>query len=544
MTASTMTFAPKAPAAAEMLAFLGDAASYPHRPRSLRIIQTHTSYVALVPPYVYKVKKPVNFGFLDFSTLERRHYFCRRELELNRRLCPRIYLDVVPIYRAGAGLAFAPGAPDAPVVEYAVKMLAMDEAGFLKRRLAHGQVNSADLDRIAARLQAFYAGQPPTAAIAAWGEIARIRVNTDENFAQTRPFIGQTIAAPVFAAIQTYTERCFAEYADCFAERVRQGWIKDCHGDLHLEHIHLTPEAVCIYDCIEFNDRLRYMDVTCDIAFLAMDLDFSGRPDLARAFVARMAVALEDPGLLKLLDFYKCYRAYVRGKVESMRATAPEVPPAERQASRELAQRYFRLALHYAVIGSPPTAIVVMGGVGTGKSTLARNLGAALGWEVLASDRLRKEQAGLPLCERSAGAVHRRLYSAEAKQQVYAALIGQAAARLRAGQSVILDATFSRGAVREQLCAQVARAGARCVFVETRATAATVQRRLLERATRADEISDARSEDLETLNRAYEPPTELDPQRRLALDTEGLPAATLAAALDGLVDLHLRRAPE
>lgn len=389
-----------------LLPFLLNPQSYPHRPREVRLVQTHASFVFIAPPFVFKVKKPVNFGFLDFSTLERRRHFCEREVELNRRLCPGAYLGVVPISAAGGGFTF--GAGDA-VVEYAVQMRQLTQRHFLDRVLARGAVTPRDLDRIAAALKAFYLAQHPTAAVEAWGRVDRLRISTDENFRQTRAFIGRTISRAALAAIRRFTNGFYRRNGALFAARVRGRSIRDCHGDLHLEHIHLTPGALHIYDCIEFNDRFRYVDVASDAAFLAMDLDFEGRPNLARHFVAKLAAALHDDGLPRLMDFYKCYRAYVRGKVESLHSAAPAAPEAERQASAERARRYFRLALRYAVAGSGPLVLVVMGRIASGKSTLARALGAKLGWEVVSSNRVRKELAGYPLFERSSAAARHRL---------------------------------------------------------------------------------------------------------------------------------------
>lgn len=525
----------------ELLAFLCDPASYPHQPSSLELRQTHASYVLLVPPFVYKVKKPVDLGFLDFSTLERRRYFCEREVELNRRLCPDLYLGVVPISRSGAGLVFGVGDE---IVEYAIQMHQMSADGFLSWRLSQGLVGTADIDRIVDQLQRFYTAQTPTPEIEEWGTIAQIRVNIDENFAQTAKYIGQTITQAAYLAIRDYTDRFFVAHADQFAARMLQSWIRNCHGDLHLDHIHLTPETVHIYDCIEFNDRLRYMDVACDVAFLAMDLDFSGRPDLARYFVAHMSAALADPGMLDLIEFYMCYRAYVRGKVESIRSNEPEVPATERQTSREVAQRYFRLALQYATVGAEPMVLVVMGGVATGKSTLARSLGAALGWEVYASDRIRKELAGLPVYGRSPATVRQQLYTPSATAHVYAVLIERAMAQVQAGHGVILDATFAQRAMRKHLCAVCAEIGVSYCFIETQADAALVQQRLHQREDHCDEISDARIENLPALTSAYEPPSELDSRHLITIITERVPEDALITTLNGLVVHHVVTIPK
>lgn len=522
----------------ELLTFLLDPRSYPHRPRRVQLVQTHASYVLLVPPYVYKVKKPVNFGFLDFSTLEKRRYFSEREVMLNRRLCQGIYLGVVPISLTKGRLAFGEGEE---VVEYAVKMRKLPERYFLKRRLERGEVGLEDLDRIALTLKAFYEGQEPTEEITEWGRIERLKISTDENFHQTEGYIGLALSRPAFEALRFYTERFYIQKAPLFESRIREGRIKDCHGDLHLEHIHLSPRTLCIYDCIEFNDRFRYIDVANDVAFLAMDLDYNGYPDLARFFVNRMAEALEDPGMLKLMDFYKGYRAYVRGKVESLRSSGEAVPEKEREMSLERARRYFRLALNYAVAGSEPIVLIVMGVVGSGKSQLAGRLAQELGWEIFSSDHVRKELAGLPLYERGDEAVRSWLYSEAMTEKTYEALFQHAEKRVKEGRSVILDATFSRRRHRDLLRERLRPLGSPSCFIETQASEEVLKARLRGREGKADEVSDARLEDFAPLRQSYEPPHELSPQELLPIKTEGSKEETVIETLKGLIQLHLTK---
>ena len=264
----------------KLLAFLLEPRSYSHRPERVRLAQTHASYLLLAAPYVYKVKKPVNFGFLDFSTLENRRYFSKREIILNRRLCPRIYLGVVPISLNEGRLVFGPGDE---VVEYAVKMRKLQDRYFMLRLLKRDHVGTEDLDRVVLTLKTFYEAQTPTKEVTAWGEIEKLKISTEENFRQTETFIGCTISRPALETICLYTGNFYTRNAELFDSRIRQQWIRDCHGDLHLEHIHLAPKTLSIYDCIEFNDRFRYIDVANDVAFLAMDFDYQGRPGLVPA---------------------------------------------------------------------------------------------------------------------------------------------------------------------------------------------------------------------------------------------------------------------
>lgn len=467
-----------------LLAFLLKPASYPHRPTQVRFVQTHSAFVFIAPPFVFKVKKPVNLGFLDFSTLAKRRHFCQREVELNRRLSPRVYLGVVPIWVRDGRLTFRPGEE---IVEYAVKMRQLSQPYFLDQLLARGAVKPKDLDRIAATLQRFYRAQHPTSRITAWGGIARLRISTDENFRQTAKYVEHTLSGAAYHGIRQYTDQFFKNHADLLRARVREKWIRDCHGDLHLEHVHLTRRSLHIYDCIEFNDRLRYVDVASDVAFLAMDLDYKGRPDLARYFTQRMASELSDDGMQRLMDFYKCYRAYVRGKVERLQSAEPSATAAERKASTKRARRYFQLALRYAVAGSQPLILAVTGRIASGKSTLAKGLSAELGWPIYSSDRVRKKRAGLPLHRRSDAAARHRLYANAITEKTYQKLLALAEAEVRADRSVILDATFARPQHRAALVQRARRLGVDCRFIEAQASDAAVKQRLRARGQKQKE---------------------------------------------------------
>jgi aminoglycoside phosphotransferase family enzyme/predicted kinase len=520
-----------------VVAFLLDRRSYPYRPRRVRLVQTHASSVFVASPYVYKVKKPVNFGFLDFSTLEKRRHFCEREVSLNRRLCPDVHLGVVPIFLKKGGLTFDAGNK---VVEYAVKMRKLKARFFLSRLLKRNEVRRRELDRIVSALTDFYESQQPTDSIVKWGRIEKLKISTRENFRQARSFVGSTISAPALDAIRCYTDDFYRRNARLFESRVRERRIRDCHGDLHLDHIHLTPAQLSIYDCIEFNDRFRYLDVASDIAFLAMDFDFQGRWDLSQYFTNRMADSLNDHGLRKLMDFYKCYRAFVRGKVESLQTIR-----AKKDRSRAQARRYFQLALRYAVGGSGPMVVIVMGCIASGKSALAKSLGRELGWQVFSSDRTRKELAGVPLYRRGDVVERRWLYSEAMTNRTYKALVRQAVTWADRNHGVILDATYGGRRHREELRRELKRRGLGYRFVETQAPEAIVKQRLARRGGRSRECSDARLEDFEALNRSYERPLELAAACELAKvsTAKGLEVAT-AATLKCLVLPRARKAHE
>jgi aminoglycoside phosphotransferase family enzyme/predicted kinase len=486
-----------------------------------------------VSPYVYKVKKPVNLGFLDFTTLEKRRHFCNREVLLNRRLCPDVHLGVPPIFLNAGRLSFQEGGS---IVEYAIKMRKLEARYFLPRLLKRNAVGIAELDRIVRTLKKFYQAQKPTDEIVAWGRIGKLKISTNENFRQAKEFVGNTISRPAYEAIRSYTEKFYQCSASLLKNRVRQRRIRDCHGDLRLEHVHLSPTRLSIYDCIEFNDRFRYIDWVSDIAFLAMDFDYQGYRDLARSFTNRMAAALGDKELLRLVDFYKCYRAYVRGKVESLQSLAAW--QGQKKKNLINARRYFRLALEYAIAGSEPMVLVVMGRIASGKSTLAKSLAGELGWELVSSDRLRKQLAAVPPHKRGSAAERQRLYAKSMTNRTYDALLKRAADRVRKRRSVILDATFGRRRHRDRLRNVLDRAGAVFRFVEAQAPDNVVKRRLKSREEKAREISDARLEDFEVLSGSYEPPSELSMRELLIIGTGKTPEITAVKTLKTLAAIY------
>src|SRR5213080_1490764 len=390
----------------ELVSFLEVPASYPHGPREVRSIQTHISWVFVTTPFVFKVKKAVNLGFLDFSTLEKRRHFCQRELELNRRLCPSVYLDIVPIYKSASGFSFK---AEGEIAEYSVKMRELPGDWFLSELLVNRLVGENEINRVIFCLHRFYESQPPSPVIEEWGRPEKLKISTDENFVQVEPFVGRTISPAAFETIRHFTNHFYAANEKLFRERVQQHRIRDCHGDLHLDHIHITPETLSIFDCIEFNDRFRFIDVVNDVAFLAMDFDFEGRSDLANLLLHNAAREFQDSGMLKVTDFYKCYRAFVRGKVQSIQGLSMKTTTPEEHANQSA--RYFRLALRYAVTGSEPLMLVITGRVATGKTSVALQLGTELEWPVFSADQIRKTMAGLPLTERTPLKRRDELYS-------------------------------------------------------------------------------------------------------------------------------------
>jgi aminoglycoside phosphotransferase family enzyme len=317
--------------------------AYPEDPGKIELIQTHISFVFLTKNFVYKVKKAVNFGFLDFSTLEKRRLFCEKELELNRRLCPDIYLEVVPINKSNILKIKGNG----ETVEYALKMKRLPQEKIMTVLLKENKVDNKTIDQLSKIIAQFHSNVQTSSEIDQYGSLKIIKTNWDENFAQTQKYINQTVPKAEYQFIQSRVNNFMETGRSLFENRIKNGKIRDCHGDLHSGNIFIT-EKICIFDAIEFNDRFRYSDVASDVAFLAMDLDFQQRPDLSAYFIERYIAYSDDLQLTKLLPFYKCYRAYVRGKVISFKLDDTNVSSEEKIAATKEAQAYFKLAAAYA----------------------------------------------------------------------------------------------------------------------------------------------------------------------------------------------------
>ncbi|NND70418.1 MAG: AAA family ATPase [Rhodothermales bacterium] len=315
------------------------------------------------------------------------------------------------------------------------------------------------------------------------------------------------------------------------------GFIKDCHGDLHLDHVHVKDGVVNIYDCIEFNERFRYIDVANDVAFLAMDLDHHGRTDLSKTFARNMASRLNDNDLPKLLPFYKCYRAIVRGKVAGMRGMEAEIPADDRRQAIDEGRSYYRQALGYAVTNDRPTVVVVMGGVGTGKSSQANALAYNLGWETFSSDVIRKTRAGASLHERTPEAHRDELYHSDETDRVYDELASQAVSSVKNGKSCILDATYGSLKRRNRLRGLLKREGIEYRFIEVTAPEDLILQRLSEREQKDDVVSDARLDDYEMLHSAFESPSALEDEFHFCVSSEGSADSTISHILKALVQL-------
>jgi len=516
----------------ELIDFLLLPSSYPHSPEEIIHIQTHASDVFIAGHCVYKVKKSVNLGFLDFSTLEKRKHFCEAEVELNRRLCADAYIGVWEIKLRDGSLSIN---GEGETVEYAVKMRRLPEDKFMKNMLREGEITEKHLSRLARKLVKFYNSQKPRPEVREYGRPEKIKVNIDENLDTSGQFVGKTITPAAFEALRFYNQRFFDTKSNLFSERRDKGFIKDCHGDLHLEHVNFGSRDICIYDCIEFNERFRYIDIASDVAFLAMDLDHNGYYGFSNYFISEIVESMKDETARLVIDFYKNYRAFVRGKVESIKSTEEEVPEDEKARSVRMAGEYFSLALRYAALGSRPAVIVTFGIIGSGKSTLAGKLGEELSASVVASDYVRKEITATGTNERKDEGYEKGIYTEEITEKTYAELISRSMKEIERKHVVILDASFSKRRWRKMLMNKAAETGLRVFFLRTIASKEALRERLIEREKRGDSVSDATVDILERFASGFEEPEEIEKTNYFEVDTERPPGESLTLLLKDMI---------
>jgi len=538
----------------EFVDALLDPAAYPapERPERMEMRETHISWLFFTASHVYKVKKPVDFGFLDFSTLEERHTYCQEEVRLNRRISPGVYLGVVEIREvdgrcrvvetdpAGQDEAGPAGEDDAgPVsedeagpdtggelVDYAVKMRRLPEDRWLERLLESGEADQELARRIARRIAGFHADARTTEI----GGIDTVRFNTRENFAQTRRYVGSTLDEATYDVVRAYTRGLLDARRELFLHRSEEGRVRDGHGDLHAGQV-CVENGIDFIDCIEFNQRFRFGDVAADLAFLAMDLDHWERPDLRRALVDEYVEVSGDEGLWEILGFYQCYRAYTRGKVNSLLLDDPDLDEDRRPEVIDEARSYFELARRYAGLEGP-LLVLVTGLMGTGKTSLANALGPRLGATVLSSDPVRKELAGMEAAETVFEEWGAGIYAAEFDRRTYQELHGRARERLERGEMVVLDASYRERSRREAARRVAREAGARFLVVQTVAPDRIVEQRLVTRHRDGGSVSDGRLELYRTQKERFEPVDEVGDARHVVVDTSGPRAETTLSALE------------
>jgi len=490
-------------------------ALYDHPVRGLELIETHISWVILTGPYAYKIKKPVDLHFLDFSSLDKRHHYCLQELRLNKRLAPKLYLAVIKI----TGVPEHPqlnGAGEA--IDYAVKMVQFPQQAQLDRMLMAGVLTHTHIEAVARKVAAFHDGLASVEVNSRFGETGRVLAPVQDNFAQIEERSCSADAA-VLQRLRSWIERSFESLTPLLKQRKSAGYIRECHGDMHLRNIAWYDNEVMIFDCIEFNDDLRCIDVVSEIAFMVMDLDDRKRPDLASWFLNRYLEYTGDYTGVGLLRFYLVYRALVRAKVDCIRASQDDVTEPERKEALTEYQSYLDLAGRY--IDPPHPSIILMFGLsGSGKTHVSDALLQSLPAIRLRSDIERKRLFGHQPLEHTGSAVDSGIYARSATRQTYQHLQQLAASLVQSGFQVIIDAAFLH-AWQRQLFFEVANNQAvPLVIVECTASEKVLRERLTSRAQLGRDASEADQQVLDRQLSSREPLTENEHKHRLGVDTE------------------------
>lgn len=491
--------------------------AYPHPAADLRLEETHISWVLLAGPYAYKIKKPLDLGFLDFSTLDRRSAACEVEVRLNQRLAPSTYLGVVDVVERGGKVHI--GGPGR-VVDRAVWMRRLPADGMLPALLARNAAPPLLMQRLARDLARFHASAATGPGVDEHGSPETIAALWQQNFEQVGRFVGSVVPRWEIAVAERFVRSTLEAERGLFEERVATGRIRDGHGDLHAASICVVDGEIVPFDCLEFSPRYRCADVAAEVAFLAMDLDHAARADLGWTFVSSYVRSSSDPAIWRLLNFYKAYRAFVRGKVRSLRLIETGRSPGEIEAIAADARAYFDLAAAYSGGVVAPTVTVTAGIPGSGKTTLARALAARSGAVHLSTDVTRKRLARLRQPERARSPFADGIYTREATRRTYAELRRQAARWLRRGVSVVLDGTFGDPRQRALARQLALRAHAGFLLVLTTCDDATRQERIEARVREGANASDADWEIAQRIADAFVSPDELD-EAEYMIDASG-----------------------
>lgn len=507
-----------------LIAALQNPTLFPHPVEGFQVIETHISWVLLTGPYVYKFKKPVNFGFLDFSTLEARHHFCREELRLNQRLTQDLYLEVIPV----TGSVEAPQlGGTGEVIEYALKMRQFPQDGLLSTLQANGELTTAHIDQLARQIADFHIEAPRVPAEHELGSPDSVMAPVLQNFEQIRPLISEASDLSQLDALQAWAESSFERLKPLLAQRKADGFIRECHGDIHLGNATLIDGKVVLFDCIEFNEPFRMTDVYADIGFLAMDLEDRGLKSLSRRLISQYLEMTGDYQGLELLNFYKAYRAMVRAKV-ALFSLSPDADGVQRAATLRQYRNYANLAESYSAI--PSRFLVITHGVSAvGKSHVAMRLVESLGAVRLRSDIERKRLF--------AGQDGEALYGSQASEATYARLNELASQALRAGFPVVIDATYLKRQQREAAAQVAETTGVPFLILDCEAPQAVIAGWLEQRQAQNNDPSDATLEVIEAQQASREPLSAEELLRSKRVETN------VSSDLDNLIDNLRQRLP-
>lgn len=505
-----------------LIASMQDPQVYDHAADDIELIETHISFVLLAGEYAYKIKKPLNLGFLDFSTLDKRRFFCQEELRLNHRTAPQIYRDVVPI----TGNAEHPHlGGDAEVIEYAVKMRRFSQDALADHLLRNDALTPHHIDQIARTLAAFHDRIEITDEHQPYGSPEQVHQPVMDNFSGLEPMLSDPADLQQLGALRQWSEEQFTAHRADFADRKRHGCIRECHGDMHLGNLALLDDEVVAFDCIEFNAGLRWIDVINEAAFLTMDLEDHGRADYAWRFINVYLETTGDYAALRLFPYYKAYRAMVRAKIARIRHDQEGLDEDEKHALENEYQGYIQLAARYAR-PAQPFLCITRGLSGSGKTTVARALVEQFGAVHIRSDVERKRLFGLEATQRSESGVDQGLYTQEASDRTYARLAELADTILTCGYAVIVDAAFLQQARRRHFLQLARDKGVPFAILDIQAPEAVLRSRIAPRLARGQDASEADFQVLEKQLRSQESITDTERPYTVTLDNSDRPDVT------------------
>lgn len=509
---------------------LQNSALYNHPVSHFQVIETHISWVLLTGDYAYKIKKPIDLGFLDFSSLAKRQHYCMQELALNRRLAPQIYLDVIAI----GGKPASPVLGADPIIEYAVKMRQFSQSARLDNVLASHALKSEHIDQLADHIAAFHQQIEIAGKECDYGNPTAVLEPIEENFQQISALLSDD---GDIKQLETLKNWSLTQYAQCLPhikQRKTDGFVRNCHGDLHLANIALIDEQIVIFDCIEFNESLRWIDVISEIAFTTMDLIDRGHPHYAARLLDRYLQRSGDYAGLNLFQFYQAYRALVRAKVAIIRANQPLLPKDEKQQAFKQYQEYITQAEAFTH-QHPQMLFITYGVSGSGKTTLTQPLLEKFGMIRLRSDVERKRLFGLPAEARTDSTNRLKIYSAEASQRTFHHLLITAKKLCQSGFSVIVDATFLRQAHRQPFQALAKELNIPFVILQFNVKEQLLHQWIKKRTQTGTDASDATIEVLQQQLTTVEPPSENEADHLICINSgDGNAAEKLIAAVNSI----------
>jgi len=489
----------------ELLKAMLEPRFYPKPASEIIHRETHISHLFFAGDLVYKIKKPVRYPFLDYSTLSKRRHFLEAELQLNRRLAPSVYLGVMPITQEGLGWRLG---GEGPPEEYALVMRRLPAKRMLSFLIETHQVTEKMAWQLAEFIAKFHCQAERAEELEPQQHLRNVTKQWDENLGELKAFAERAIGSDACAAIESYGSRFLTNQRELIMRRAAGGWVRELHGDLHCDHVCFAPEGIQIFDCIEFNPELRSCDVASEIAFLIMDAEVRGDAGWVRPFLNRYFQLLDGDELPPLLPFYKCYRALVRGKVHALRS----------HTGQEDAVRYLEYAARLTWAPYKPFLVLISGLTGGGKSTLARELGASLGLPVVNTDVVRKAMAGIS--ERQVAAFNAGLYSPEMTDKTYARMAKVAESLIVKGEGAIVDGTFGQKKHRGLMLRIAAKHNTPLFVIWCYAPENVVKERLAHRTTMGVDPSDGSWEIFQLQKTTYQAMDEIPAAMRLDLDTQ------------------------